>query len=294
MAKMHVAWVRSDFPWPLIEFQHGRFDWAMTDQVVKEASARRMNVLAVLSHTPDWARGPGTTTENPPDRITDFTEFARAAAARYAPLGVHTWEIWNGPRTAASSGSPPPTRTNTASSSMRPPRRYARSTQRDASRRRADSRHRLSRWLANLSNDVSQAAVCPRNRAIGGCDRRYPYFPLLPTETKAVVVGGINEMPALHRLMERHGDGAKKLWITEFGAPTGTSRVAVSEQDQVTTILEARKLVAKWPWAGPLIIDELRDGGTNPAVDSENFGMVRRNFTLKPAAKALMAQRIAP
>jgi hypothetical protein len=97
-------------------------------------------------------------------------------------------------------------------------------------------------------------------------------------------------VPALYQLMQRHGDGAKQVWITEFGAPTGTAAVAVSDQDQANTIMQARKLVKNWPWAGPLIIYELRDGGTDPAVNGENFGMVRRDFSLKPAGTALVEQ----
>jgi hypothetical protein len=88
--------------------------------------------------------------------------------------------------------------------------------------------------------------------------------------------------------MESHGDGRKKIWITEFGAPTGSGPYAVSDEAQATAVLQARRQVQKWDWAGPLIYYELVDGGTDPTDVEQNFGVLRVDLSPKPAADALM------
>ncbi|MGO4441827.1 cellulase family glycosylhydrolase [Mycobacterium sp. 2YAF39] len=289
MEKMNVTWVRADFFWPLIEPERGAFTWTYSDAIVKEASARRMNVVAILSHTPEWARGAGTTSDYPPVHTSDFAEFARATAARYAPLGVHTWEVWNEPNSDFF-WAPAPDANHYG--------QLFRATA--AAVRAVDPNATLMTGGLTRGTDtpdglrISQMTFVKQLYANGTAQLAdaiavHPYtFPALPSQTNVAVIGGINEVPALHQLMEQHGDGGKKVWITEFGAPTGTATTAVSDKDQADTILQARELVQQWPWAGPLIVYELRDGGSNPAVDGENFGVVRRDFSLKPAGRALV------
>jgi polysaccharide biosynthesis protein PslG len=293
MAAMHVTWVRADFDWSAIEVNRGEFNWAYSDGVVKEASARRMTVLPILSHTPVWARPAGTNSSTPPGHVSDFADFARAAAARYAPLGLHTWEIWNEPN--ISDFWQPAPDANRYGELFRAAAATVRAVDPIATlligglTRGSDtadgSRISQTKYVEQLyANGAAQLAT-----AIAV----HPYsFPSLPIGANAGVVGGIDDVPALHQVMERHGDGGKMVWITEFGAPTGTDSDAVSDIDQAIAIMQARKLVQKWRWAGPLIYFELRDRGTNLAVDEENFGVVRTDLSLKPAGKALIAQHI--
>lgn len=117
----------------------------------------------------------------------------------------------------------------------------------------------------------------------------HPYtFPALPRDARQHNVGGFTDLPALHNVMSRRGDGQKKVWITEFGAPTGTGPTAVSEEEQAEALIKARKLVGRWDWAGPLIYYELVDGGTDPTDVEQNFGVLREDLSLKPAAVALI------
>lgn len=295
MAAMRVTWVRADFDWSAIEVNRGEFDWAYPDKVVKEASARRMNVLPILSHTPGWARHAGTNSSTPPVHVSDFADFARAAAVRYAPLGLHTWEIWNEPN--ISYFWQPLPDANRYGELFRATASAVRAVDPSATlltgglTRGADtadgSRISQTKYVEQLyANGTAQVAD-----AIAV----HPYsFPSLPLGATAEVVGGIDDVPSLHRVMERHGDGGKKIWITEFGAPTGTAPDALSDNDQALTIMQASKLVERWSWAGPLLYFELRDRGTKPGVDEDNFGVVRRDLSLKLAGKALIAQRITP
>ena len=288
MDAMHVTWVRADFDWSAIEGDRGHFNWAYPDQIVKEASARGMKVLAILDYTPSWARPSGTTSHAPPDQASDYATFAEAAARRYTPLGVRNWEIWNEPNT--SEYWEPSPDANRYGELFRAAATAIRGVDPNATlltgglTRGADTPdgRRVSQiaYLQQLySNGTAQLAD-----AIAV----HPYsFPLLPMQAYQEV-GGFNDLPALHDLMSRHGDGDKKIWITEFGAATGTGYGAVAENDQANAIMQARERVQTWNWAGPLIYFEMRDGGTDQGDLQQNFGVVRRDLSPKASGEALM------
>lgn len=289
MSQMGVTWVRADFDWSAIEGERGRFNWAYPDHIVAEASARGMKVLAVLDYTPGWARPAGTSSHTPPDNVAEYADFARAAAARYGPVRVAAWEIWNEPN-ISDFWEPVPDADRYAEL-FRAGAAAIRSVDPNAliltggltrgTDKRDGTRISQTTYLAKLyANGTAQLADAI---AI------HPYsFPWLPTQSDPALVGGFDDLPALHRLMTRYGDGDKQIWVTEFGAPTGTGSEAVSDTDQALAVTQARKRMRSWGWAGPLIYFELRDGGTNPAAAEQNFGVALRDLTLKPSGEALM------
>src|SRR5204863_1406943 len=76
--------------------------WTALDRVVSEARAQNLAVLPILTYIPAWARPRGCSSEKcGPANAADFAAFAQAAAQRFAPAGVHTWEIWNEPNIPA-------------------------------------------------------------------------------------------------------------------------------------------------------------------------------------------------
>src|SRR5207253_4838279 len=69
-------WIRIDVNWSVI--QRGgpsSYDWAPFDRVVKEASARGLQVLATPLYTPAWARPSGTDPLNPPSDLARYAAF---------------------------------------------------------------------------------------------------------------------------------------------------------------------------------------------------------------------------
>src|SRR5207302_5543094 len=65
-------------------------------------------------------------------------------------------------------------------------------------------------------------------------------------------------------LMQAYGDGGKKIWGTEFGAPTNGSSKAMTEDHQATMITEAYSLWRSYRFTGPLFIYSFRDAATDP------------------------------
>jgi len=294
MADMGVRWVRVDVDWSVIEDVQGRPDWTSADAIIDEAARRGMNVLAVLAFTPSWARPDspgdiGAVRHARPGRLSDYATFARTAAERYAPRGVRAWEIWNEPNLGL----------------FWPPQPDA-DEYGDVFRAGAQAIRNVDPHATLLTGGLSPRYPEPdvgtppldfieqlyENGTAQLADgiAVHPYsFPALPKDDNEETVGEFKDLPALHRLMARHGDGEKKVWITEFGAPTGTGNNAGSDDDQATALQQARRQVERWPWAGPLIYYELVDGGTDPAENGENFGVLHADLSPKPAAEQLIA-----
>ncbi|MEX0284555.1 MAG: cellulase family glycosylhydrolase [Paracoccaceae bacterium] len=91
IAETGVRWVRAEFHWSQIQGGGtGGYDWAAYDRMVRAFSDRGIKVAAILTYIPrdlqDWGA-----------IDAGFTAFAEAAVARYAPRGVHVWEVFNEP-----------------------------------------------------------------------------------------------------------------------------------------------------------------------------------------------------
>ena len=109
----------------------------------------------------------------------------------------------------------------------------------------------------------------------------YPCSPTAGCDTRTW--GTLDELRAT---MTANGDAAKKVWTTEYGAPT--SGVAgdghVDEAMQSAIMVDAMKEWVSFPWAGPFCVYEFRDFGSNPTDKSDWFGIVSNNLKHKKTA----------
>lgn len=83
--------------------------------------------------------------------------------------------------------------------------------------------------------------------------------------------------------MAANGDGSKKIWITELGAPTGNGPMAVSEDAQAAIIGSSVAQASKLPYVGPVFVHSLRDSGTDASDSEQNYGLLRADFSRKPS-----------
>jgi len=98
--------------WHKIEPQKGEFEWTRYDEEVKNLQRFNIEIIAVLSRTPEWAVSPFERDDDPwdgdvPQNVEDYTRFVRSMVERYKPggilaqqegwdkYGVTYWEIWN-------------------------------------------------------------------------------------------------------------------------------------------------------------------------------------------------------
>ena len=113
----------------------------------------------------------------------------------------------------------------------------------------------------------------------------HPYsFPALPNDASPKnIVGGFADLPALYGVMSKRGDGGKKIWITELGAPTGNGPMAVTEEAQAAIIGSSLAQASRLPYVGPVFVHALRDAGTDAFDSEQNYGLLRADFSRKPS-----------
>jgi polysaccharide biosynthesis protein PslG len=301
---LHATWIRIDFDWGDIQpSSPDRYRWAGIDKVVAAALARNLSILPILAYTPAWARPAGCSSAKcaPADPAT-FAAFAGTAARRFAPLGVHTWELWNEPNVAGF-WLPAPDAAQYA--------KLAKLT--TAALRKADPKATVvSGGLAPAATGKGEisptdflAGVC-KNGGLKGVDGIgfHPYsFPVPPGYTAPWNAWSqmAQTKVSLLSVLAGCGAGNKRIWITEYGAPTngpgtgatpsnyrlGSKPDHVDEALQEVMATDSVRLARGAPYVGGLFWYSGRDRGTRP-VDIENFfGLRRFDGTPKPAFDAL-------
>ena len=288
------AYVRFDVPWSALEpnaptlslagVEVRTFDWPRMDRLINAAHARGLQVVALPAYTPAWARPAGTTDKHPPNDPQRFATFVQAAVKRYAPQGVKVWEIWNEPNLSIF-WSPKPD-----------PVGYTTLLKATATAIRAadPSVTIMTAGLAPASDAADGTQVAPvtfiesiyAHGGKGSFDAvgMHPYsYPARPLDPTTATWNPFYRLPLVYDVMVANGDGAKKIWATEYGAPTGTGSQAVSEAEQAAMVTDAYNGINQWPWTGPLLWYSHRNLGGDPADREQNFGIRRLDFTAKPA-----------
>jgi len=97
--------------------------------------------------------------------------------------------------------------------------------------------------------------------------------------------------PSVRSLMSANGDGNLRIDATEWGAPTNSGGYAdgVSEEEQANLMTLGIAAWKTYPWRGDLLVYSWLDRGTSSTVREDHFGLLRPDFTPKPAAAAFQA-----
>jgi hypothetical protein len=287
----HVGWIRFDINWNTIQNAGPTsYNWTSADNVVKSASAHGMQVLGTIQYTPPWARPPGTPSATPPSDLSNYATFAHAAVQHYAALGVHAYEIWNEPNVVQFWSTGPSASAYTQMLKLA----YAAIKSADASATVVSAG--LSPYGSYGSSDSGHvnpvtflqqmyaAGAKGFMDAVGWHPYAYPYG--IQTETWSAWTQMSGTSPSARSIMSANGDGAKQIWPTEFGEPTGTNTRAVSEAVQAQYVTDAYAALKGMTWAGPGFVYCGLDSGTDLTNVEDNFGLIRHDWTLKPSYAA--------
>jgi exo-beta-1,3-glucanase (GH17 family) len=87
--------------------------------------------------------------------------------------------------------------------------------------------------------------------------------------------------PSARSIMTARGDGAKQVWATEFGAPTGSTTRDLTEAAQAQLVTDSYAKLKAWSWAGPSFFYSYRDNGTNKSDVEQNFGILHFDWSPK-------------
>ncbi|WP_148616012.1 cellulase family glycosylhydrolase [Nocardioides rubriscoriae] len=289
MRALGINRVRLDLSWARVEGVQGRYDWSQPDRVFTEAAARGIRVLAVIGYQPDWAQRYDSAGRPLSVDPVGFARFAEAAAVRYRSK-VSAWEIWNEPNLQRFWIAPPDAG------------QYAELVNAVAPRIRVgDPLAPILVGAMSPANDVpDHTAVSPVTFLQGIYDRValrnfdavsvHPYsYPAMPNGTEEW--NTFYRMNQLRQIMVSHGDGATRMWVTEYGAPTGTSPDAVSLQQQADMVVAGIREARRRDYVGPLYLYSLRDTAVDPADRESNFGLLTYDGRAKPAYTALLQEQ---
>ncbi|MGE4175239.1 MAG: hypothetical protein AB7G65_05225 [Thermoleophilia bacterium] len=243
------------------------------DAAVKAARRAGLRVLGVVT---GGSRDPA-----------QYADRIHAIVRHYAPMGVHLYEIWNEPNL--------PQFWPTADEPDRAVEEYMRLVRAAYPRIKAADSHSvvlvgaLSRYEAvdGRPNDWIEKMYELGLKGNFDAISLHPYtFPAVPGDGsqdayawEQMTGPWDDRAPSVRESMIRHGDGARRIWITEFGAPTGGKLgVPVSEERQAEILRRATEMAQTYPWLGGFIWYSLRDAGPDEA-----FGVLRLDWTPKAA-----------
>ena len=285
MKAMGVRRIRLDLSWAWVEHTRGRYDWSRIDQVFNEVRKRGITILAVIGYQPDWAQRYASDGRPLSVDKAGFARFAAAAAKRYRKH-VGAWEIWNEPNLQRFWIAPPSAAEYAAVVNAVAPRIRA-----------GDPSARILVGSMSPANDVPDRSTVSPMTFLRGIYARvplknfdavsvHPYsYPAMPTGTEEW--NTFFRMHVLRQIMVAHGDRASRMWLTEYGAPTGTGDEAVSASTQATMLVSGVREARRRAWAGPIYLYSLRDAGTNPDEREDNFGLLTYDRRPKAAYGAL-------
>jgi hypothetical protein len=302
--KMGVTWIRMDFSWADVQANGpGSYDWSGIDRVVATSRADHLKILATLAYTPSWAgiSSCDTSQQCAPASDSQFATFVTAAVTRYAPEGVHTWEIWNEPNLEGF-WQPAPSALNYT---------HLLESSYTAIKAVDSSSTVLSGGLGELDSSpasINQQAFLT-SMYVDGAKSYFDVlgyhaysFPALPSYVASWSGWSVmNDVPdSLRTIMAANNDSSKQIWITEFGAPTnGPGAIATSTNfnfnaspDHVDDTLQAEMVTQATAdykadsWLGNFFWYTYQDLGTSTDDNNNFFGLLDYNGNQKPAYSA--------
>lgn len=300
IAASGAKWVRFDFNWGNIQPDNATsFQWDEYDKLVAAAQKNHLYTLGILTYTPEWARASicKDSDKCQPADNQQFADFAAAVAHRYKDKGLHYWEVWNEPNNPQfwQPGANP-----TA---------YAHLLQQATTALRSEDQQAYIITAGLSPQATTKTSFSPidfltafykvASKDSFNAVADHPYtFPLSPKDTADHAWSQmVSTKSSLRQIMVANGDSDKKLWITEFGSPTGgpgpVSTInkpnlnqhpyVVDEALQSKILSDAVSLYTSYDWTGPFFYYSYQDAGNTPDTNENYFGLLRYDGSKKPA-----------
>ena len=287
IARVGFQWVRITASWHRIQSQrNGAYDWQDIDDAVALARKYNLKVLMQISGAPEWATGAdklSAAEKNAlnarkiwvasfapfPQYNNEFSNFVSALVKRYAPKGVIDYEFWNEPGN--------PEFWHDTIQNPRPNPEHYTDLLKIAYTAAHDAHNDVNVMAGGMTvgnSNSSTGYVGPmeflermyRAGAKGYFDglSHHPYGIYARTFRDNGWANMIGDVVApgggektLYQIMSEHGDGNKKIWITEVGIDAAYP--GVEETKQANVISKILDQYQKSNIYGPLIFYQAKD-----------------------------------
>jgi polysaccharide biosynthesis protein PslG len=301
--------VRVDLSWSSLETEgKSRFSKWYVDKFeafLEKAESRRIAVIATLWSTPCWASSAPESLRQgcsgawwdrgvdryPPSSTSDYGDAVAWVAQRWGHR-LAALEIWNEPnlleQNFLKSDDPAAAYTRILTAAY-PRAKHAAPGLTVLGGALAFSDERFLERLYQLGAGDSFDALSfhPYN------EWRDPDDPWKQEWRKYTFVTGV---PAMHEVLRAHGQAHKQLWLTEFGFSScgDAESWCVTEQEQAEYTRDSLRLVKGWSFVEAGLVYNLRNKGSDPSGREDQFGLVRRDFSRKPAYTAFKQALAGP
>jgi polysaccharide biosynthesis protein PslG len=285
MKAMGITSVRVDASWYVTQVDGpDSYNWTPLDTAVSAIQRAGLTADLIIDQCPPWAAASGAQGQfAQPASPTAFGNWAAAVATRYYGKGANYFEIWNEPNIAEfwSPAPDPAAYTADLKAAYTAIKAVAPSavviTAGLAPAADSSDSYDIVTFVQDMYADGAQGYF----DGIGDHPYSYPFTP------DNVLLGSAwSEMsqtsPSLRSLMVAHGDSAKKIWITEYGAPTSGTEHNVSDAEQSNEMVQAISQAKQLGWIGSVYIYTWEDGG-------DGFGLLTADGGQKPAYAAVAA-----
>ncbi|MDD5347610.1 MAG: cellulase family glycosylhydrolase [Candidatus Omnitrophica bacterium] len=276
MQEAGVSIVRMDFLWQDIEPSEGLVDYSKYDAIVDLLYRHNIQILGLLDYSADWASACNRWNCPPRDNAL-FVKYATAVVSRYKDK-IKYWELWNEPDS------------HTYWEPQDGLQAYA-GLLKDVytALKREDPacvvlNGGLSAGLAGV-NKLYDAGAQGYFDVMNVHIFESPADPIAVKRAQAFV-------ELTHKVMARNGDGGKKIWITEVGAPgvRRTSRAAnwwmgknPSEKEQARWVRQVYTELLKDENVEKIFWAFFRDTNRHWKTGVDHFGLIRNDFSAKPS-----------
>jgi hypothetical protein len=303
------GWVKQQVRWADVERTKGQPDWSQLDQMVDYSLKAPLNIMFSVVSAPAWSRADGKT-DGPPDNSADYATFLTQLATRYQGQ-VRAYEIWNEQNFSREWGGG---QINAGA--------YV-----ELLKVAHDAIKAADPNALIVSGALTPTGFTDPNVAIDDAlffEQMYQYQNGVFKQYADVIgahAGGFNNPPEadpnapasgpfrghpsfyfrrveqLRAVMEKYGDGSKRMWLTEFGWSTANQAPGYeygkdnTEANQADYLVRAFTLAkTKYPWMGVMFVWNL-NFATLPDLPSTDekapFSVLNKDWSPRPAYTAL-------
>jgi hypothetical protein len=293
-----VEWVRWDVDWAVVQpYDFINYSWEATDRVVATAQKYGIRSLGIIAYSPQWAQKGICPSEKQcaPASPVMYARFASAVAERYRGK-IDYWEIWNEPNLTGFWYPKP---------SMESYAEILKASY--VAIKKVNPNAVVMTGGLSAADDDKEGNISPitfiKSLYILGAKNYFDAVALHPYTYPVLADydacwSSWQHMLSIRKIMEANGDTAKRIWATEYGAPTGgpgskrqsnfleftygSDHMSEASQDEMARV--AFSLYRNnSDWMGPFFWYSLHDNGDENSTPENFFGLVRYDGSRKPA-----------
>jgi hypothetical protein len=285
--------VRIDVSWGMLQptsrTSYDPWGVAFVDRVIAMTNQRGMKPLIMLWMTPGWANG-RTGDRTLPTNPADYARVATFAATKWRGK-VAGWEVWNEPNSPGYMTGADPVAYTRLLKAAYPAFKAGDPTTPVIT---GGVEYNDTDWLTRMYNAGAKGSF----DAIA----THPYMGVADADPATPDDGTkwtLTHAAAVHRLMVARGDGAKKLWFTEFGwSSHATAAGAPNYLRGVTPAVQSAYLVktaalvrTQMPYVQAMYWYADHDESTGN-IQYDNYGLFGENLGAKPVFTGLRTANV--